>query len=344
MTPTMRAFACAALTFMAFIAPAGGAQAALTTLEQVRARGHVVCGVGQDLPGFSQVDAHGVWRGLDVEFCAALAAAVLGKSDAVKYLNLNSSERFKALNAGDVDVLMRASTWTLSRDSELGARFAGVLFHDGQGFMVPRSHSVASVLELSGASICVLPGSSGQRAVEDFFGQRSMRYQLVTSERWEELVKAYIGGSCTVLTGNMSLLGFERSRQADGAKHALLPELIAKDPLGPSVKQGDEEWFSIVRWTLMALIDAEELGISRENIDTMGSSKLAEVRRFLGLEADVGEPLGLARDWAAQVVRQVGNYGEIFERTVGRRSPLQLERGLNATWLNGGLMYAMPFR
>ena len=315
-----------------------------STLETVKGRGYVNCGVSESAPGFSQVNDKGHWSGLDVEFCSALAASIFGKKDAVKFRGLTAADRFKALADGEVDVLSRATAWTLTRDTELGARFVGVLFYDGQGFLVPRTHSIASVLELSGASICVLPGSSGERSVADFFGQRKMRFQLVTSDRWDQLVKAYSAGGCTVLTGDISMLANERSRFANGADYALLPEVISKEPLGPAVKGGDDAWFSIVRWNYMALIAAEELGLTSANVDTMRESPLLDVRRFLGLEADLGAPLGLARDWAYQIVKHVGNYAEIFDRSLGQGSPFKLERGLNNLWTKGGLMYAAPMR
>lgn len=313
-------------------------------LEIVRARGHLNCGVGDGLAGFSQVNARGQWSGLDVEFCSALATAVFGSKDAVKFFNLSPADRFTALANGEVDVLARATAWTLTRDTELGIRFAGVLFYDGQGFLVPRGHAITSVLELSGASVCVLPGSSGERNVTDFFGQRKMRFQLVTSEHWDHLVRTYAAGGCTVLTGDMSVLAFERSRFAAAGDHLLLPELISKEPLGPAVKAGDEQWFSIVRWNAMALVAAEELGITSTNVDAMRASSALDIRRFLGLEADLGASLGLARDWAYQVVKQVGNYAEIFDRTLGHGSALKLDRGLNNLWSKGGLLYAMPLR
>lgn len=313
-------------------------------LEIVKARGHVNCGVGNGLAGFSRVNARGQWSGLDVEFCSALATAIFGSKDAVKFFNLSAADRFTALANGEVDVLARATAWTLTRDSELGVRFVGVLFHDGQGFLVPRGHAITSVLELSGASVCVLPGSSGERGVTDFFGQRKMRFQLVTSEHWDHLVRTYAAGGCTVLTGDISVLAFERSRFAAAGDHILLPELISKEPLGPAVKAGDEQWFSIVRWNYMALIAAEEFGLTSANVDAMRSSSVLDVRRFLGLEADLGASLGLARDWAYQVVKQVGNYAEIFDRTLGHGSDLKLDRGLNNLWSKGGLLYAMPLR
>jgi general L-amino acid transport system substrate-binding protein len=313
-------------------------------LDTVRGRGYLNCGVGDAVAGFSQVNAKGQWSGLDVEYCSALAAAIFGSKDAVKFRNLTSADKFKALADGDVDVLMRATAWTLTRETDLGARFAGVLFYDGQGFLVPRSHAISSVLELSGASVCVLPGSSGERAVSDFFGQRKMRYQLVTSEHWEHLVNTYASGGCTVLTGDISMLAAERSHFVAAADQILLPETITKEPLGPAVKSGDDQWFSVVRWSYMALIAGEELGLNSANIDSLKSSPLLDIRRFLGLEADLGAPLGLARDWAYQIVKQVGNYAEIFDRTLGAGSSLKLDRGLNNLWTKGGLMYSAPLR
>jgi general L-amino acid transport system substrate-binding protein len=315
-----------------------------SVLDAIHKRGHVVCGVSDHAPGFSEVNSSGTWSGLDTEFCSALAAAVLGDKDAVKFLSLMPSEKFKALEDGEVDVLMGGTAWTLTRDTELGARFAAILYYDGQGFIVPRNHSISSVLELSGASICVLPGSIDEAAIADYFGSRKMRYQLITSNRWDDLVKTYVNGGCTVLTGDVSLLAYERSRLPNGADHMLLPEYINKEPLGPAVKVGHDAWFAVVRWTAMALIAAEELGINSSNVDTMKASPIHDVRRFLGLEADLGAPLGLPRDWAYQIVRQVGNYGEIFDRNLGDSSPLKIERGLNNLWTKGGLMYAPPMR
>jgi general L-amino acid transport system substrate-binding protein len=335
-----RVFAVVAVT----VGMATSVAQAETRLDEIKARGYINCGVAAGMTGFSQVDARGRWSGLDVEFCSALAAAVLGSKDAVKFRNIPSGDRFSSLADGEVDVMLRGSPWTLSRDTELGARFAGVLFYDGQGFLVPREHAIISVFELSGASVCVLPGSSGERSVSDFFGQRKMRYQLVTSEDWSQLVRTYAAGGCTALTGDESLLAAERAKLPDANKHILLPELIDKSPLGPAVKTGDDQWFAIVRWTYMALIDAEELGLTRSNVDSMKTSTVMDIRRFLGLEGDLGAPLGLAKDWAYQVVKQVGNYGEVFDRTVGENSVLKLQRGLNSLWTKGGLMFAAPFR
>ncbi|MBS0250697.1 MAG: amino acid ABC transporter substrate-binding protein, partial [Proteobacteria bacterium] len=286
----------------------------------------------------------GAWSGMDVEFCSALAAAIFGDRNAVKLLSLNAGDRFKSLQDDEVDVLLGATSWTLTRDTELGARFVGTLYYDGQGFIIPRNHSIASVLELSGASICVLTGTSDEAAISDYFGSRKMRYQLIQSDRWEDLVKTYSGGGCTVLTGDMTLLASEKSRLANGADQMLLPELITKEPYGPAVRIGDDGWFAVVRWVMMSLVAAEEMNISSSNVDTMKASPSHEVRRFLGLDADLGAPLGLPRDWAYQVVGEVGNYGEIFDRTLGQSSSLKLDRGLNNLWSKGGLMYSAPFR
>lgn len=317
---------------------------AASILETVRSRGHLVCGVSEGTPGFSQAYEKGVWSGLDVDFCAGLAAAVLGNRDAVKFVPLTATDRFRALKAGEVDVLARSTTWTLSRDTEFGIKFAGILFHDGHGFLVRRVNAVGSVLELSGASICSISGTQSEQAVADFFGGRAMRYQLVTSQRWDEVVRTYNGGGCTALTGEVTTLALERSRMLHPAEHILLPELISKEPYGPAVRGGDDQWFAIVRWTVMALVEAEELGLTSATIEGMRASQKQGVRRFLGLEANLGQGMGLARDWAYQVVRQVGGYGELFERNLGARSALRLERGLNNLWAKGGLMYAVPFR
>ena len=326
---------------------AGGAAASAadtTTLDAIRARGHLLCGIGEPQAGFSHVESGGDRSGLDVEFCTALAAAVFGSKDAVKFWPLSANDRFKALQAGDVDVLSRGATWTLSRDTELGARFTGVLFYDGQGFLTRRGNAVASVLELSGASVCALPGAMGEQAVAAYFTAQRMRYQIVAKDSWGDLVKAYTAGSCTVLTGDISLLAQARSNLKVPGDHIILPELITKEPLGPAVRQDDAQWFAVVRWTLMALIEAEELGLTSANVDAQRASTDPGIRRFLGLEANLGQALGLPRDWAYQVVKNVGNYGEIFERTLGMKSDLKLARGLNNSWTKGGLMYAMPFR
>ncbi|MFA5951732.1 MAG: amino acid ABC transporter substrate-binding protein [Hyphomicrobium sp.] len=316
-----------------------------TTLDEVRARGHVVCGINDGPPGFAAVDGAGAWAGLDIDFCRAVAAAVLGRKDAVKYRALSAANRFQALAAGEVDLIPRAASWTLSRDVELGLRYAGTLFFDGQGFIVRRGYAVASVLELSGASVCVLQGTSAEENLADFFRSRQMRYQLVVADHWQDIVKAYADGGCTLLTGDLSVLAYERSRFTTPADHMILPELIGKEPSGPVVRQGDEQWFSIVRWTLNALIAAEEMGLTSENADNkLETAKAKNVRRFLGLEGNLGVGMGLNGNWSFRILKEIGNYGEIFDRNLGVGSPLALDRGVNGLWTKGGLMYAFPLR
>lgn len=345
MLQQLRSFSIAALGISALLGltvPVAAAEG--SALETIRARGYLLCGIGEQQAGFSNSSASGARSGMDIEFCSALAAAVFGSKDAVKFWPLSANDRFKALQAGDVDVLARGATWTLSRDTELGARFTGVLFYDGQGFLTRRGNAVASVLELSGASICALPGAMGEQGVADFFGAQRMRYQIVAQDSWEDLVKAYVAGSCTVLTGDVSLLADARSKMMLPGDHIILPELITKEPLGPAVRQDDPQWFAVVRWTLMALIEAEELGLTSANVDAQRAATDPSIRRFLGLEANLGQALGLPRDWGYQVVKNVGNYGEIFDRSLGPKSDLKLARGLNNLWTKGGLMYSMPFR
>jgi general L-amino acid transport system substrate-binding protein len=316
------------------------ASADATTLDDVRARGHVVCGVSEGKPGFATVAANGAWTGLDIDVCRAVAAATLGNRDAVKYRVVSAAGRYQALVSGEADLLPRASGWALSRDTEHGVRFVDPVFHDGQGFLVKRGYAVASVLELSGTSVCVMTGTSAAQGLETYFQSRRMRYQLVVAEHWADAVKAYADGACTVLTGDVTGLAAERSRFVNPAEHVIMPELISKDMLGPVVRQGDEQWFSIVRWTVGALIAAEELGISSQSIDELRESKNMDIRRFLGLEADLGQAMGLSRDWSYQVIKGVGNYGEVFDRNVGTRSQLGLERGINNLWNRGGLLSA----
>lgn len=344
MLPRLSRLSTAILGLGALLALSDVAAAETTTLDAIRARGYLMCGIGEVQPGFSHASPTGERSGLDVEFCNALAAAVFGSKDAVKFWPLSANDRFKALQGGDVDVLARGATWTLSRDTELGARFTGVLLYDGQGFLTRRGNAVASALELSGASICALPGAMGEQGVAEFFGAQRMRYQIIAQDSWDDLVKAYAAGSCTVLTGDVSLLAVARSKMQTPGDHIILPELITKEPLGPAVRQDDAQWFAVVRWTLMALIEAEELGLTSANVDAQRAATEPSIRRFLGLEANLGQALGLPRDWAYQVVKNVGNYGEIFDRTLGAKSDLKLSRGLNNLWNKGGLMYSMPFR
>lgn len=321
---------------------AGGAWAG--TLDAVRARGHIECGVSEGTPGLSVADDEGKWSGLGVDFCRALAAAVLGSKEAVKFSALKAADRVKALKSGAVDVLAGTTPWTLSFDSDLGIRFAGVLFYDGQGFLVRRGDAVSSVYELSGASICVTSGTSAEQSLADFFRSRQMKYQVVVAASWADVVKAYVGNSCTVLTGDLAALAFERSLLTKPTDHILLPELVSKEPLGPIVRLGDDQWFSIVRWTLMALLSAEELGISSGNAEVMRKSTVLDVKRLLGIEGNLGGALGLSADWAFQTIKQVGDYGDMFERNFGAKSGMKLERGFNQLWTKGGLMFPAPLR
>lgn len=318
--------------------------AANPKLQEVRERGHLLCGVSEGTPGFSEADRSGKWHGLEVEFCAALAAAVLGNKDAVKYRQLSAQDRYSALASGDVDVLASAATWTLSRDTELGIRYTETLFYDGQGFLVRRAHALSSVFELSGASICAMAGTSADRALSDFFRAHQMRFQLVSAAHWQDVVKAYASESCTLLSGDLTVLAQERAKLATPTDHILLPEVVLKEPIGPAVAQGDDQWFSIVRWTLLALISAEEIGLDSSNVDEMRQSPLVHVKQFLGIDSNPGQGMGLAADWAYQIVKQVGNYGEIFNRTLGAKSIFKLERGMNDVWTRGGLLFSPPFR
>ncbi|MBO0742515.1 MAG: amino acid ABC transporter substrate-binding protein [Hyphomicrobiaceae bacterium] len=313
-------------------------------LETVRARDHLVCGVGDGPKGYSTVNAAGVWSGISVDFCRAVAAAVLGDKDAVKFRPVQKAERFSALQSGEIDVLSRDLAITASRDTGFGIRFPGVLVFDGQGFMVRKAQGVASALELSGTRICVLSDGPDAQGIADYFGALRMPFELSKFDKWHDAVAAYTNKSCQVLSANVSRLSLERQHVADPSEQVILPEIAARHLVGPAVRQGDEVWFGVVRWTLYALVAAEELGINSSNVDAMKSSPSAEVRSFLGVDTDTGRRLDLTADWTQRLVRQVGNYGEIFERHLGQKSPLKLERRLNNLAVNGGLHYAPPFR
>lgn len=331
-------------TASALLLAAGWTNAVAATLDEVRARGHVMCGVAEGLLGFSHLDQQGVWSGLEVDFCAALAAAIFGDRNAVRYRSLTMAERFAELRDGDVDLLARSATWTLSRDMDLGARYVGTLFHDGQAMLVRRTQGVTSVLELSGASVCMLSEGPAQQNVEAYFSQRGMRYTAVTFDKWDAAVEAYLNERCTALSADRTTLALVRAAAGAAGEHQLLPEPLSKEPIGPVVRQGDPQWFGIVRWVLYALIAAEEHGITSGNVDSARQSPILEARRLLGTDGDLGASLGLSRTWAYDLIRQVGNYGELFERNVGMQSPLRLERRANDLWTKGGLMHAPPFR
>lgn len=319
-------------------------RALASTIGTVRERGEVVCGVSEHRDGLSAVDERGRWSGLEVEFCGALAAAVFGDRHKVKFRPVTTADGARVLTGGQIDVLLAGAALTLSREAELGMRFAGVLFHDGQGLLVQRAFGVSSALELSGSSICVQKGTSAAKAVAAYFDERDMRYQLVLADKWDEAVKTYREGNCTLLTGDVTSLAHERSRMARPNDHLLLPETMTHEQTGPMVREGDAAWLTLVRWTLLALIEAEQIGLTSETVQEAQDSPDERVRRFLGKEAALGAPLGLSADWTERIIAQVGNYGEIFDRTLGERSRLKLPRGANNLWSKGGLMSSPAFR
>ena len=327
---------------MAFAASAASAD----TLADIKGKGSVQCGVSQGLPGFSNQDDSGNWGGIDVDLCRAVAAAVFGDADKVKYTPLSAKERFTALSSGEVDILSRNTTWTMTRDTQLGLNFAGVNYYDGQGLMVPSSLGVTSAKELDGASICTNTGTTTELNVTDFFRANKMSFELVAFEKADEVVQAYDSGRCDVYTTDRSGLAAQRLKLADPAAHVVLPETISKEPLGPVVRQGDDIWFNVVRWTLNCMINAEEAGVDSSNVGDMAGSDNPDIKRMLGGEGNFGEQLGLDNKWCANIVSQVGNYGQSYEAHVGGSTPLQLERAgtTNALWTNGGLMYAPPIR
>jgi general L-amino acid transport system substrate-binding protein len=332
----------AALVALALLVGAQGASA--QTLKTVKERGMLNCGSNGTLAGFGLPDAQGNWTGLDVDFCRAVAAAVLGDAKKVKFVPLTAKDRFTALQSGEVDVLARNTTWTSSRDTSLGLNFTGVNYYDGQGFMVRKSLKVNSALELNGASICVQQGTTTELNLADYFRAHNMQLKTVTFATANEALKAYDAGRCDSYTTDASGLYSERLRVANPADHIVLPEIISKEPLGPAVRHGDDQWFDVVKWTLFAMINGEELGLSQKTIDQQMSSTNPEIKRFVGTEGNFGEQLGLPKDWATQIIKQVGNYGEVFDRNVGAGSPLKIDRGLNRLWTKGGIQYAPPIR
>jgi len=327
------------------LAMAGAAQAqGGQTLTAIKARGSLNCGANTGLAGFGQPDAQGSWTGLDVEFCRAIAAAVFNDPTKVKFVPLSAKDRFTALQSGEVDVLVRNTTWTSSRDTSLGLNFAAVNYYDGQGFMVKKSLKVASAKELSGASICVQQGTTTELNLADYFRANKLELKSVTFATSDETTKAYDSGRCDAFTTDASGLYAERLRVAKPEDHMVLPEIISKEPLGPSVRHGDDQWYDIVMWTHYAMVTAEELGVTKANVDERLKSDTPDIKRLLGTEGKHGEALGLTNDWAYRIVKHVGNYGESFERTVGQGSPLKIGRGLNNLWNKGGLQYAPPIR
>ena len=334
----------AALSAVALLGAAGAVQAG-ATLDAVKKKGFVQCGVSDGLPGFSYVDAQGRYLGIDVDVCRAVAAAVFGDAGKVKYSPLTAKERFTALQSGEVDVLSRNTTWTSSRDSAMGLNFTGVTYYDGQGFLVNKSLGVSSAKELDGATVCIQAGTTTELNLADYFRANNHKYTPITYDTSDESAKSLESGRCDVLTSDQSQLYAQRIKLAKPDDYVVLPEVISKEPLGPLVRQGDEEWFDIVRWTLFAMLNAEELGVDSKNVEQMAkTAKNPDVARLLGAEGEYGKDLKLPRDWVVQIVRQVGNYGEVFERNIGSGSELKIERGLNALWNQGGVQYAPPVR
>ena len=334
----MKAFVAAAVLFLGV---ATAAQAA--TLEDVKARGSLNCGVNQNLQGFGAKGADGAYAGFDIDFCRAVASAALGDPGKVTYVPVSAQERFEALKSGKVDVLARNTTWTMDRETAMPLRFAGISYHDGQGFIVKKLLGVTSALQLSGASICFQTGTTTESNVEDFFREKEMTFVPVRFENLDDLVTAIDEGKCDTFTTDMSALYAVRLRLKNPEDAMVLQDVISKEPLGPAVRHGDEQWFNIVRWTLYALVNAEELGINAANVDDQkAKSKNAAVRRLLGVEGSTGTSMGLDADWAARTIKATGNYGEIFDRNLGPNSPLAINRGINALWNAGGLLYAPP--
>jgi general L-amino acid transport system substrate-binding protein len=324
----------------------GAGAASAGTLDDVKAKGFVQCGVNTGLAGFGAPNDKGEWSGFDVDYCKAIAAAIFGDATKVKYTPTTAKERFTALQSGEVDLLARNTTWTISRDTALGFNFRPVNYYDGQGFMVKKSLNVKSALELSGASVCVQSGTTTELNLADYFKANKMEYNPVVFEKLEEVNAAYDAGRCDAYTTDQSGLYSIRLTLSAPDDHVILPEIISKEPLGPAVRQGDDQWFDVVSWVHYALVTAEEFGITSANVEEMKNSENPDIKRFLGMEADskIGADLGLDADWAVKVIKATGNYGEIFERNIGEGSPLKIARGLNALWSKGGLQYSPPIR
>ncbi|HXW42379.1 MAG TPA: amino acid ABC transporter substrate-binding protein [Xanthobacteraceae bacterium] len=334
------ATAMAYATVLAFGTQAAWAQ----TLNAIKDRGQLICGANGTLAGFGLPDPQGNWTGFDVDFCRAIAAAIFNDPTKVKFVPLTAKDRFTALQSGEVDVLSRNTTWTLSRDTSLGLDFAAITYYDGQGFMVRKSLKVSSALELNDAAVCVQQGTTTELNLADYFRANHMGLKTVTFATGDEAVKAYESGRCDSYTTDSSALYGERLKLGEPAEHIVLPEIISKEPLSPAVRHGDNQWTDIVRWTHFAMVNAEELGVTKTNVDEKMKSDDPETRRMLGVEGQYGEALGLTNDWVYRIVKLVGNYGEVFERNVGQGSPLKIVRGLNALWTKGGLQYGPPFR
>ena len=314
------------------------------TLETVQERGYLQCGVSTGVPGFSNPDDKGNWTGIDVDVCRAMAAAVLGDSQKIKFVPLTAKERFTALQSGEIDVLSRNTTWTQTRDTSLGLNFVGVNYYDGQGFMVSKELGVTSAKELDGATVCIQAGTTTELNMADYFRENNMTYQPLVFDTSAQTIQGFESGRCDMLTSDQSQLYALRTKMAKPESAIVLPEVISKEPLGPVVRQGDDQWLNIAKWSLYALVNGEELGLTSINIDARKDSTNPAISRFIGKTGPGGKALSLPDDFAYQIVKQVGNYNEVFERNVGTKSPLLIERGINALWRDGGIVYAPPFR
>ncbi|MGO4669505.1 amino acid ABC transporter substrate-binding protein [Bosea sp. 2RAB26] len=332
------------LSALAGLLLAGTAARAEGTLDRIKQRGQLICGTSTGIAGFSMADAQGSWSGLDVDICRALAAAIFDDPSKIKFVPLASKDRLTALQSGEIDVLPRTTTWTLSRDAGQGLNFTAVNYYDGQGFQVRAKAGIKSVKELDGASICTVQGTTNELNLADYFRVNKMKYEVVAFQGIDETVKAYESGRCDAISTDISQLVSYRLKMSDPAEHVLLPDVISKEPIGPYVRQGDDEWFDIVRWTVFALINAEELGVTQANLAEMLKSENPEIRRLLGVEGKFGVGLGLTPDWIARIIRHVGNYGESYERNLGTGSRIGLPRGLNNLWSKGGIQFAPPVR
>lgn len=337
---SMRTILCSVVVFSLCVV--GSSNAA--TLDAVKKKGYVNAGVSGKVVGFSAPDAKGVWSGMDVDFVRAVAAAIFDDPGKARFTPVAFKESFTALQSGEIDILSRNTTWTFQRDTKLGLEFVGTLFYDGQGFLVHKELGVKSALELDGASVCTQSGTTTELNLSDYFSVNGMTFKPVVYESADEATVIYDSGRCDVYTTDASALASRRTSLSNPKGHIILPEIISKEPLGPAVRQGDQQWSDIVRWTLFALINAEELGITSQNVDEMKKSANPAVKRFLGVDADFGQHMGLTADWAYRIIKHVGNYGEMYARNVGPDTALGLERGVNALWSKGGLMYAPPIR
>jgi general L-amino acid transport system substrate-binding protein len=314
------------------------------TLKRTIRRGEVLCGVNTGLPGFSIPDDKGNWTGFDVDFCRAVAAAIFDDPKKAKFVPLDANERFKELQSRKVDILSRNTTWNMSREENYDLYFPAVAYYDGQGFMLPRSRNIDSALDLNNSKVCVQAGTTTELNLADHFRANNMKYEQVKLPRLDEVVKAYESGKCDTLTADVSQLYALRVNLTKPSDHVILPDVISKEPLAPVVRQRDDDWMMIVKWTLYAMINAEELGVTSQNIDEALKSKKPDVMRLVGTEGTYGEDLGLTKDWAVRIIRHVGNYGEVYERNVGSESKLHIPRGLNQLWTGGGILYAPPIR